>query len=174
MFPLHLCHFRARGNLSLIMFYIKNKDYLMERSKEMVVLKKGILFLCTGNSCRSQMAEGFAKIMFSKDLKIFSAGTEPKTIHPIAVKVMQEIGIDISQHWSKNISEIPIDKIDLVVTLCGDAAENCPIFPGKIKKIHWEIEDPAKTKGSEEEIAKVFRKVRDNIRSFIISYLFVQ
>jgi len=146
----------------------------MERSKEMVVLKKGILFLCTGNSCRSQMAEGFAKIMFSKDLKIFSAGTEPKTIHPIAVKVMQEIGIDISQHWSKNISEIPIDKIDLVVTLCGDAAENCPIFPGKIKKIHWEIEDPAKTKGSEEEIAKVFRKVRDNIRSFIISYLFVQ
>jgi len=154
--------------------YIKNKDYLIERSKEMVVLKKGILFLCTGNSCRSQMAEGFAKIMFSKDLKIFSAGTEPKTIHPIAVKVMQEIGIDISQHWSKNISEIPIDKIDLVVTLCGDAAENCPIFPGKIKKIHWEIEDPAKTKGSEEEIAKVFRKVRDNIRSFIISYLFVQ
>jgi len=154
--------------------YIKNKDYLIERSKEMVVLKKGILFLCTGNSCRSQMAEGFAKIMFSKDLKIFSAGTEPKTIHPIAVKVMQEIGIDISQHWSKNISEIPIDKIDLVVTLCGDAAENCPIFPGKIKKIHWEIEDPAKTKGSEEEIAKVFRKVRDNIRSFIIRYLFVQ
>ena len=146
----------------------------MERSKEMVVLKKGILFLCTGNSCRSQMAEGFAKTMFSKDLKIFSAGTEPKTIHPIAVKVMQEIGIDISQQRSKNISEVPIDKIDLVVTLCGDAAENCPIFPGKIKKIHWEIEDPAKTKGSEEEIAKVFRKVRDNIRSFIISYLFVQ
>lgn len=79
-----------------------------------------------------------------------------------------------NQHWSKNISEIPIDKIDLVVTLCGDAAENCPIFPGKIKKIHWEIEDPAKAKGSEEKIAKVFRKVRDNIRSLIISYLFVQ
>jgi len=156
------------------MFYIKNKDYLMERSKEMVVLKKGILFLCTGNSCRSQMAEGFAKIMFSKDLKIFSAGTEPKTIHPIAVKVMQEIGIDISQHWSKNISEIPIDKIDLVVTLCGDAAENCPVFPGTVKKIHWAIEDPAKAQGSEEEITQVFRKIRDNIKSYIISYLFVE
>ena len=140
----------------------------------MVALKKGILFLCTGNSCRSQMAEGFAKKMLSKDLKIFSAGTEPKTIHPIAVKVMREVGIDISQQKSKNISEVPIDKIDLVVTLCGDAAENCPILSGKIKKIHWEIEDPAKAQGSEEEIVKVFRKVRDNIKSCIISYLLVQ
>lgn len=137
----------------------------------MVTLKKGILFLCTGNSCRSQMAEGFARIMLSKDLKIFSAGIEPKGIHPMAVKVMQEVGIDISQQRSKNISEIPIGKIDLVVTLCGDAAENCPVFPGEVKKIHWAIEDPAKAKGSEEEITKIFRKVRDNIKSHIISYL---
>ena len=137
----------------------------------MVVLKKGILFLCTGNSCRSQIAEGFAKKMLSNNLKIFSAGIEPKAIHPIAVKVMQEIGIDISQQWSKNISEIPIDKIDLVVTLCGDAAENCPIFLGKVKKIHWEIENPAKAKGNEEDITKVFRKVRDKIKSHIIRYL---
>ncbi|OFW53077.1 MAG: arsenate reductase [Actinobacteria bacterium RBG_13_35_12] len=140
----------------------------------MVVSKKGILFLCTGNSCRSQMAEGFAKKMLSKDLKIFSAGVEPKRIHPIAVKVMQEVGIDISQQRSKNISEVPIDKIDLVVTLCGDAAESCPVFPGKVKKIHWAIEDPAKVQGSEEEITKVFRKIRDNIQTYIISYLLVK
>ena len=144
----------------------------MERSKEMVVSKKGILFLCTGNSCRSQMAEGFAKKMLSKDSKIFSAGIEPKRIHPKAVKVMQEVGIDISQQRSKNISEVPIDKIDLVVTLCGDAAERCPIFPGKVERIHWEIEDPAKVRGSDKEIAKVFRKIRDNIKSYIINYLF--
>ena len=139
----------------------------MERSKKMVVLQKGILFLCTGNSCRSQMAEGFAKKILSNDLKIFSAGIEPKRIHPTAVKVMQEVGIDISQQRSKNISEVPIDKIDLVVTLCGDAAERCPIFPGKVERIHWELEDPAKAQGSDKEIAIAFRKVRDKIKSYM-------
>jgi len=139
----------------------------MERSKKMVVLQKGILFLCTGNSCRSQMAEGFAKKILSNDLKIFSAGIEPKRIHPMAVKVMQEVGIDISQQRSKNISEIPLDKIDIVITLCGDAAERCPIFPGKVKRIHWELEDPAKAQGSQEEIIKIFRKVREIIKSYM-------
>ena len=105
--------------------------------------------------------------MFSKDLKIFSAGIEPKRIHPMAVKVMQEIGVDISHQKSKNISEIPLDKINIVITLCGDAAENCPVFPGKVKRIHWEIEDPAKAQGSEKEITQVFRKVRDKIISYI-------
>ena len=133
----------------------------------MVVLQKGILFLCTGNSCRSQMAEGFAKKILSNDLKIFSAGIEPKRIHPMAVKVMQEVGIDISQQRSKNISEIPLDKIDIVITLCGDAAERCPIFPGKVKRIHWELEDPAKAQGSQEEIIKIFRKVREIIKSYM-------
>jgi len=137
----------------------------------MFILKKGILFLCTGNSCRSQMAEGFARKMLPNDLKIFSAGLESKGVHPIAVKVMQEVGIDISHQKSKNISEIPLDKINIIITLCGDAAERCPIFPGKVKKIHWVIENPAKARGSEEEIAIVFRKVRDNIKSYIISYL---
>jgi len=140
----------------------------------MVTLKKGILFLCTGNSCRSQMAEGFAKKMLPKNMEIFSAGLEPKGLHPMAVKVMQEVGIDISQQESKNISEIPIDKIDLLVTLCGDAAERCPVFPGKVERIHWALEDPAKAQGSEEEIAIVFRKIRDNIKSYIISYLLVK
>ena len=139
----------------------------MERSKKIVVSKKGILFLCTGNSCRSQMAEGFAKKMLSNDLKIFSAGIEPKRIHPMTVKVMQEIGIDISQQRSKNISEIPLYRIDIVITLCGDAVERCPIFPGKVERVHWEIEDPAKAQGSNKEIAIVFRKVRDNIKSYM-------
>ena len=128
---------------------------------------KGILFLCSGNSCRSQMAEGFAKKMLPKDLKIFSAGIEPKRIHPMAIKVMQEIGVDISHQKSKNISEIPLDKINIVITLCGDAAEHCPIFPGKVERIHWEIENPAKAQGSEEEITQVFRRVRDKIKSYI-------
>ncbi len=80
---------------------------------------------------------------------------------------MREVGIDISKQRSKNISEIPINKIDLVVTLCGDAAERCPIFPGEVKRIHWELEDPAKAQGSDKEIAIVFRKVRDKIKSYI-------
>jgi arsenate reductase len=113
------------------------------------------------------MAEGFAKKMLSKDLKIFSAGIEPKRIHPMAIKVMQEVGIDISKQESKNISEIPLDKINIVITLCGDAAENCPVFPGKVERIHWEIEGPAKAQGSDKEIAIVFRKVRDKIESYI-------
>jgi len=140
----------------------------------MVILKNGILFLCTRNSCRSQMAEGFAKKMLPKNMEIFSAGLEPKGVHPMAIKVMQEIGIDISHQKSKNISEIPIDEIDLVVTLCGDAAERCPIFPGKVERIHWEIEDPAKDQGSDKKIIIAFRKVRNNIKSNIINYLQVK
>ena len=140
----------------------------------MGILQKGILFLCTGNSCRSQMAEGFARKMLPNDLKIFSAGLESKGVHPIAVKVMQEVGIDISHQKSKNISEIPLDKINIIITLCGDTAERCPIFPGKVKRIHWALKDPAKARGSEEEIAKVFRKVRDKIKSYIINYLLVK
>jgi arsenate reductase len=133
----------------------------------MDVLQKGILFLCTGNSCRSQIAEGFAKKVLPKNMEIFSAGMEPKSVHPMAVKVMQEIGVDISHQKSKNISEIPIGEIDIVITLCGDAAERCPVFPGKVKRIHWELEDPAKVQGSKEEIIKIFQKVRDKIKSHI-------
>ncbi|HBY56293.1 MAG TPA: arsenate reductase [Candidatus Atribacteria bacterium] len=133
----------------------------------MVVSKKGILFLCSGNSCRSQMAEGLARKMLPKDKKIFSAGLEPKGIHPMAIKVMHEIGIDISSQKSKSLSDIPINEIDMVVTLCGDAAERCPIFPRKVKRIHWAIEDPAKAQGSEEEVVQAFRKVRDKIKFYI-------
>ena len=126
-----------------------------------------ILFLCTGNSCRSQMAEGFAKKMLPKEFKVFSAGIIPQGIHTIAVKVMQEIGVDISYQKSKSLAEIPIDEIEVVITLCEDAAERCPIFPKKVKRIHWPREDPAKAVGSEEEITDIFRKVRDKIKLYV-------
>ena len=100
-------------------------------------------------------------------MEIFSAGLEPEGIHFIAIKVMQEVGIDISKQRSKNILELPIAKIDLAVTLCGDAAERCPIFPGKVKKIHWVLENPAQTQGSQEEKIKIFRKVRDKIKYYL-------
>jgi len=105
--------------------------------------------------------------MLPKDVKIFSAGLGPRGIHPMAIKVMQEVGIDTSHQKSKSLSEIPVGKIDIVISLCADAAENCPIFPGKVKRIHWVLEDPAKAQGSEEEITQVFRKVRDKIKLYI-------
>ncbi|MCK5768414.1 MAG: arsenate reductase ArsC [Candidatus Atribacteria bacterium] len=133
----------------------------------MSILKKGILFLCTGNSCRSQMAEGFARNILLEDVKIFSTGTNPNEIHPVAIKVMQEVGIDISEQKSKNLWEIPVDKISIVVTLCGDAAERCPVFPGEVKKINWILKNPVKTTGNEEEIINEFRKIRDKIKTYL-------
>ena len=133
----------------------------------MSILKKGILFLCTGNSCRSQMAEGFARNILLEDVEIFSTGTDLNEIHPVAIKVMQEVGIDISEQKSKNLWEIPVDKISIVVTLCGDAAERCPVFPGEVKKINWILKNPVKTTGNEEEIINEFRKIRDKIKTYL-------
>lgn len=127
-------------------------------------MKKGILFLCTGNSCRSQIAEGFAKAFAPEGVKIYSAGLEPAGLNPYAVKVMAEVGIDISGQYSKSIDEIPAHEIDTVITLCGDAEERCPSFPGNVKRIHWPLPDPAKATGSQEQITRVFRSVRDEIK----------
>ncbi len=126
---------------------------------------KGILFLCTANSCRSQMAEGFARSLAAKETKIYSAGTEPKRVHPLAIKVMKEVGVDISDQRSKGLEAIPLEKIDLVVTLCGEAAESCPTLPKTTEHLHWPIPDPALALGSEEEVLKTFREVRDEIRA---------
>jgi two-component system phosphate regulon sensor histidine kinase PhoR len=123
-----------------------------------------ILFLCTANSCRSQMAEGFARAMLGNGDRAFSAGTEPKGVHPLAVRAMNEVGIDISGQRSKAIEEIPLDEVDQLITLCGDAAEHCPVLPGKIARSHWPLPDPARAEGSEEEVMNVFRRVRDDIR----------
>ena len=124
-----------------------------------------ILILCTGNSCRSQMAEGILR-SFDKDLEIYSAGTKPEVkINPNAVKVMQEIGIDISSQYPKNVDKYITDAFDYVITVCDNAKETCPVFTGKVKhRLHIGFEDPADAKGTEEEVLAVYRKVRDEIK----------
>jgi two-component system phosphate regulon sensor histidine kinase PhoR len=122
------------------------------------------LFLCTGNSCRSQMAEGFARQLARDGQRVFSAGIAPKGIHPLAVQVMKEVGIDITTQQSKGLESVPLAEIDRVITLCGDAAENCPVLPMKVQRIHWPLLDPASAEGSPEVILQIFRNVRDEIR----------
>ena len=133
-----------------------------------------ILFLCTANSCRSQMAEGFARVLAPENVRVYSAGTEPKTIHPLAIKVMKEAGVDISVQRSKRLEEIPLEKIDLVVTLCGEAAESCPALPNKTERLHWPLPDPALAQGDEKAVLKTFREVRDEIRSRVEELLSLQ
>ena len=123
---------------------------------------KKLLFLCTGNSCRSQMAEGFAKELLSKNLHIESAGTEAHGLNPYTVKTMDEIGIDISHHQSKKINVDDIEEFDLVITLCGDAKDKCPIID-KNKHIHWDIPDPANFKGNDIDTMQKYSEVRELI-----------
>lgn len=132
--------------------------------------KMNILFLCTGNSCRSQMAEGFAKKMYGDKINFYSAGTEKHGMNSRAIKVMAEVGVDISNHYSKTVDEIKGVVFDYVYTVCGHANENCPYFPGKAKIIHVGFEDPPKlAQGltNEEEILDKYRKVRDEIKRFV-------
>lgn len=125
---------------------------------------KTILFLCTGNSARSQMAEGFARHLASERFEVYSAGTDPKGIHPMAARVMDEVGIDISGQSSKGPEAVPLDRLDHLITLCGDARDNCPVLPVEVQREHWPLEDPARATGTEEEVITVFRKVRDEIK----------
>ncbi|KRL35312.1 arsenate reductase [Liquorilactobacillus uvarum DSM 19971] len=130
---------------------------------------KKIYFLCTGNSCRSQMAEGYAKSILSPDIfEIESAGIETHGLNPNAVKVMAEDGVDISSHYSKLIDLKYFNTSDLVITLCGDAKDKCPMLPPKKKSLHWPLSDPAQATGTLEEQLEVFRKVRDEIKKLII------
>ena len=124
-------------------------------------MKKKLLFLCTGNSCRSQMAEGLGK-KYLIDYKVSSAGVKPEKVNPNAIKAMKEIGIDISNHQSKKVRTENLNKFNLVITLCGDAKDNCSII-NIDKHIHWDIPDPAKYKGSQKEIILKFSKTRDII-----------
>ncbi|KIR08748.1 arsenate reductase (thioredoxin) [Levilactobacillus brevis] len=124
---------------------------------------KKIYFLCTGNSCRSQMAEGFAKQMFGLDWEVASAGIETHGVNPFAIKAMAEVGIDLSHNTSKLIDTNYLNQCDLVVTLCGDARDRCPMTPPTVKKLHWPLPDPAQATGTEIEKMEVFRKVRDQI-----------
>jgi arsenate reductase len=134
--------------------------------------KKKVLFLCTGNSCRSQMAEGFARALKGDVLDAWSAGIETHGLNPNAVKVMAEAGIDVSGHRSKSVDEVMHVPFDLVVTLCGDARETCPAFPGRVKLIHVGFDDPptlAENARTGEEALAHYRRVRDEIRDFIAS-----
>jgi arsenate reductase len=122
-----------------------------------------VLFLCTGNSARSQMAEGYLRYIASDRFEAMSAGIEPKGLNPIAVEAMQEIGIDISPQQSKDVVTLLGQHVPYVVTVCNNAKERCPIFPGTWKFLHWSFEDPAEAVGSHQEKLNVFRRVRDEI-----------
>ena len=133
--------------------------------------KPTVLILCTGNSCRSHLAEGFLRAAAGDVLDVQSAGSKPAGyVHPMAIKVMQEVGIDISQHTSKHLSLFLDRKIETVITVCGNADQACPLFPGQVNRYHWGFNDPAHAQGSEEEILKAFRQVRDEIRRVFEAY----
>lgn len=132
--------------------------------------KKRALFLCTGNSCRSQMADGIINHDFTEQIEAFSAGTEPHGLNPKAVQVMAEIGIDISGNSSDHIKQYAGQQFDYAITLCGDADEKCPILIGGAKRVHIGFDDPPKATGSEEEVLNVYRRVRDEIRQQLGDY----
>ena len=126
--------------------------------------RRRVLFLCTANSCRSQMAEGIANHFFGDRVSAFSAGTQASFVNPTAIAVLKEIGIDISKHQSKNLSEFDGQAFDDVITLCGSANETCPLYIGGTKRTHIGFDDPAKAYGTEEDVLREFRRVRDEMR----------
>lgn len=135
-------------------------------------MTKNILyFLCTGNSCRSQMADGWAQKYLPEDWEVYSAGIETHGVNPNAIKAMNDVGIDISHHTSDLINQEILNKATLVVTLCGDAADKCPMTPPGVRREHWGFEDPAKATGTEEEKWAVFQQVRDAIGTRIEQFV---
>lgn len=133
--------------------------------------KKKVLILCTGNSARSQMAEGLLRQIGGDTYDVESAGTAPSTVRPEAIAAMQELGIDISRHRSKSVDEFSGKSFDYVITVCDNARETCPVFPGDVARIHWSFDDPASVDGSEDERLAVFRRVRDEIRDRLIEFV---
>ncbi len=130
-------------------------------------MKRRVLFLCTHNSARSQMAEGLLRHLGRDAFDVFSAGTEATFVRPFAIKSMSELGIDISQQQSKTLDGYLQQPFDEVITVCDIAAEACPVFPGAARRRHWSLEDPSKATGSQEEQLAVYRRVRDELRSRI-------
>jgi arsenate reductase len=133
-------------------------------------MKKRILFLCTHNSCRSQMAEALANHFLGDQVQACSAGTEATRVNPLAIRVLAELGIDASHRYSKTMDEFAGQSFDHVVTLCGDANEKCPLFFGGVQRLHRGFEDPSRLKDSEEDVLPEFRRVRDEIKNWIIDY----
>jgi len=134
-------------------------------------MKKSVLFLCTGNSCRSQIAEGWLKYLGGDHFEVYSAGIVAHGKNPRAITVMREAGVDISGQESEALDPAILDKLDLLVTVCGNADETCPAVPASCEKQHWPFDDPAKATGNEEEIMAEFCRVRDQIRSRIEQFV---
>jgi arsenate reductase len=134
-------------------------------------MKKKVLVLCTHNSCRSQMAEGLINHFLGDRFQAFSAGTEATQVNPLAIRVMAELGIDISHHYSKTIAEFDGQPFHHVITLCGSANEQCPLFFGGVKRVHIGFDDPSRLIGSDEEVLPEYRRVRDEIRQRLADYL---
>ena len=137
----------------------------------MSTTKPTVLILCTGNSCRSHLAEGILRAVAGDSLDVQSAGSKPAGyVHPLAVVAMREIGIDLSAHRSKSMTEFMNQPVETVITVCGNADQACPIFPGQVNRHHWPFEDPAHAPGTDEEKLAVFRRVRDEIRTTFTAY----
>jgi arsenate reductase len=134
-------------------------------------MKPSVLILCTGNSCRSHLAEGILRAAAGDLVEVHSAGSKPAGyVHPKAIQVMQEIGLDISGHTSKHMNDFLNRKITTVITVCGNADQACPMFPGQVNRHHWGFDDPAHATGTEEEILQQFRRVRDEINKVFGAY----
>ena len=133
--------------------------------------REKVLFLCTGNSCRSQMAEGYIRHLGGDRFQVSSAGLNPGAVNPNAVRVMNEDGVDISNHRSKDVNQFIEGEFDYIITVCDHAKERCPLFPGDGIRVHWSFPDPAEAVGTEEEVLTVFRSVRDQIKSTIIQFM---
>jgi len=130
-----------------------------------------VLILCTGNSCRSHLAEGILRAVVGDTLRVASAGSKPAGyVHPLAIRAMTEIGINISAHRSKHLNEFLDGSVETVITVCGNADQACPIFPGQVNRHHWGFDDPAHATGTEEEHLAIFRRVRDEIRRVFEAY----
>ena len=129
-----------------------------------------VLILCTGNSARSQMAEGLLRNKGGGAYEVFSAGTKPSSVRPEAIAVMRELGIDISGHRSKHVEEFAGEPFDYVLTVCDHASETCPVYPGHGKRLHHSFDDPARVTGSEEERLAAFRRVRDQLKEYFASF----
>lgn len=130
-----------------------------------------LLVLCTGNACRSQMAEGFLRSLGGDRLTVISAGIAPTGLDPRATEVMAELGIDISGHTSDHVDRFLPDHFDYVITVCDNAQENCPVFPGEAKRLHWPFDDPAATTGSDDNVLAGFRRIRDEIKARVGRWL---
>jgi arsenate reductase len=130
-----------------------------------------VLFLCTHNSARSQMAEGFLRHLTGDRFEVASAGTEATRVHPLAIRAMQEVRIDISAHRSKTVDGLLGDPWEYVITVCDNANERCPLFPGRTTRLHWSFEDPSQATGSEDQRVGAFRRVRDQIHARVSDWL---